>query len=152
MTATDALLAAIGKLQAQINNVGSGGITWVDVTTIAGTAMPPTGATLDLTRTKIYLAKKDGQLWVKGYFQLAAAIASPGVGVVFRITDPNWFVDADHNIQAFPASFTLYHPMSIATICFIQLGASQMDFVVRGNASQVGWTYGINPTCIGKAK
>ncbi len=152
VTATDALLAAIGKLQAQINNVGSGGITWVDVTTIAGTAMPSVGATLDLTRTKIYLAKKDGQLWVKGYFQLAANIASPSTGVVFRITDPNWFVDADHNIQAFPASFILYHPISISAICFIQLSVSQMDFIVRGNASSVGWTYSINPTCIGKAK
>ena len=152
VTATDALLAAIGKLQAQINNVGSGGITWVDVTTIAGTAMPSVGVTLDLTRTKIYLAKKDGQLWVKGYFQLAAAIASPSVGVVFRITDPNWFVDADHNIQAFPASFILYHPISISAICFIQLSVSQMDFIVRGNASSNTWTYSIPPTCIGKAK
>ena len=152
VTATDALLAAIGKLQAQINNVGSGGITWVDVTTIAGTAMPSVGVTLDLTRTKIYLAKKDGQLWVKGYFQLASNISSPSIGVVFRITDPNWFVDADHNIQAFPASFILYHPISISAICFIQLSVSQMDFIVRGNASSASWTYSINPTCIGKAK
>ena len=152
VTATDALLAAIGKLQAQINNVGSGGITWVDVTTIAGTAMPSVGVTLDLTRTKIYLAKKDGQLWVKGYFQLASNISSSSIGVVFRITDPNWFVDADHNIQAFPASFILYHPISISAICFIQLSVSQMDFIVRGNASSNTWTYSIPPTCIGKAK
>ena len=151
VTATDALLAAIGKLQAQINNVGSGGITWVDVTTIAGTAMPSVGVTLDLTRTKIYLAKKDGQLWVKGYFQLASNISSPSIGVVFRITDPNWFVDADYTIQVFPASFILYHPISVAT-CFIQLTASTMDFTVRGNASSNTWAYSIPPTCIGKAK
>jgi len=152
--ATDQLLAAIGKLQAQINNVGSGGsggITWVDVTTIAGTAMQPIGATLDLTKTKIYLAKKDGQLWIKGYFKLATNISSPNTGVVFRITDPNWFVDADHNIQIFPATFVLYNPINTNTICFIQLSASQMDFNVRGNAS-VNWAYSINPICIGKAK
>ena len=151
VTATDALLAAIGKLQAQIN-AGSGSFNWVDVTTIAGTAMPSVGVTLDLTRTKIYLAKKDGQLWVKGYFQLASNISYPSIGVVFRITDPNWFVDADHNIQAFPASFILYHPISISAICFIQLSVSQMDFIVRGNASSNTWTYSIPPTCIGKAK
>ena len=150
VTATDALLAAIGKLQAQIN-AGSGSFNWVDVTTIAGTAMPSTGATLDLTKTKIYLAKKDGQLWIKGYFKLAANITSPNTGVVFRITDPNWFVDADHNIQTFPATFVLYHPISVAT-CFIQLTVSTMDFVVRGNASSNTWAYSIPQTCIGKAK
>ena len=148
--ATDQILTAIGKLQAQIN-AGSGSFNWVDVTTIAGTAMPSSGATLDLTKTKIYLAKKDGQLWIKGYFKLATNISSPNIGGVFRITDPNWFVDTDSNIQAFPASFVLYHPVSIAT-CFIQLSALWMDFMVRGNASSSTWTYSIPPTCIGKAK
>lgn len=150
ITATDSLGTMLRNLQAQITALS--GFNWVDVTTIAGTSMPLIGAALDLTNTKIYLAKKDGQLWVKGYFKLASDISSPNVGVVFRITDPNWFVDADYNVQVFPASFTLYHPLSITTRCFIQLAASQMDFVVRGNASQASWTYGINPTCIGKAK
>ena len=150
VTATDALLAAIGKLQAQIN-AGSGSFNWVDVTTIAGTAMPSSGATLDLTKTKIYLAKKDGQLWIKGYFKLSANISRPYVGVVCRVTDLNWFIDNDYTVHPFPATWTLYHPIS-TIMCFIQLTASTMDFVVRGNASSNTWTYSIPPTCIGKAK
>ena len=150
VTATDALLAAIGKLQAQIN-AGSGSFNWVDVTTIAGTEMPSSGATLDLTRTKIYLAKKDGQLWIKGYFKLSANITYPYIGAVCRVTDLNWFIDDDYTVHPFPATWALYHPISVA-MCFIQLTASTMDFVVRGNASSNTWTYSIPPTCIGKAK
>lgn len=151
VTATDALLAAIGKLQAQID-AGSGSFNWVDVTTIAGTAMPSAGATLDLTKTKIYLAKKDGQLWIKGYFQLSANISSPSIGAVCRLTDLNWFIDDDYRVHPFPATWVLYNPISITTVCFIQLTVSTMDFVVRGNASANSWTHTIPPTCIGKAK
>ena len=150
VTATDALLAAIGKLQAQID-AGSGSFNWVDVTTIEGTAMPSSGATLDLTKTKIYLAKKDGQLWIKGYFQLSANISNPSIGAVCRVTDLNWFIDNDYTVHPFPATWVLYNPVSVIT-CFIQLTASTMDFVVRGNASSNTWTYSIPPTCIGKAK
>jgi len=145
--ATDQLLAAIGKLQAQLN---ASVFNWVDVTTIAGTAMPSSGITLDLANTKIFLAKKDGNLWLKGYFRLASALSS-GQGSVFRITDLNWVIDADPNVQAFPASWTLYHPIQPAN-CFIQLTTTLMDFGVKGSASATGWAYVINPTCIGKAK
>ena len=148
ITATDTLGQMLGKLQAQLN---AGQFNWVDVTTIAGTAMPSAGATLDLTRTKIYLAKKDGQLWIKGYFKLSANISSPSVGAVCRVTDLNWFIDDDYTVHPFPATWVLYNPVSITT-CFIQLTASTMDFVVRGNASSNTWTYSIPPTCIGKAK
>ena len=150
ISVTDTLGQMLGKLQAQIN-AGSGSFNWVDVTTIAGTAMPSAGATLDLTKTKIYLAKKDGQLWIKGYFQLSANISSPSVGAVCRVTDLNWFIDDDYTVHPFPATWVLYNPVSITT-CFIQLTASTMDFVVRGNASSNTWTYSIPPTCIGKAK
>lgn len=151
ISVTDTLGQMLGKLQAQIN-AGSGSFNWVDVTTIAGTAMPSTGATLDLTKTKIYLAKKDGQLWIKGYFQLSASISSSSIGAVCRLTDLNWFIDDDYTVHPFPATWVLYHPISITTVCFIQLTASTMDFVVRGNASSNTWTYSIPPTCIGKAK
>lgn len=151
ITATDTLGQMLGKLQAQIN-AGSGSFNWVDVTTIAGTAMPSAGATLDLTKTKIYLAKKDGQLWIKGYFQLSANISNPSIGAVCRLTDLNWFIDDDYTVHPFPATWVLYNPISITTVCFIQLTVSTMDFVVRGNASANSWTHTIPPTCIGKAK
>ena len=145
--ATDVLIDAIGKLQAQLN---ASVFNWVDVTTIAGTQMAPFSSPIALTRTKLYLAKKDGQLWLKGYFQIGANISSPKV--VFRIHDPNWLIDADYTIQAFPASFMLYTPVSTHTRCYIQLTESFMDFNITPNATSSSWTFGIPPTCIGKAK
>jgi len=154
--ATDQLLAAIGKLQAQINSMGSGGggssggITWVDVSSIAGTQFSIPQISLDMANTKIWLAKKDGNLWLKGYFRLSSPMSS-AQGTVFRIKDTTWFIDADPNAQAFPASWTLFHPIQPAT-CFIQLTTTLMDFNVKGSASATGWGYVIYPTCIGKAK
>ena len=151
--ATDQLLAAIGKLQAQINSMGSGssgGITWVDVSSIAGTQFSIPQISLDMANTKIWLAKKDGNLWLKGYFRLSSSLSS-AQGTVFRITAPNWFIDADPAVQTFPASWTLFHPIQPAT-CFIHLTTTLMDFSVKGSATSAGWAYVINPTCIGKAK
>lgn len=145
--ATDVLIDAIGKLQAQLN---ASVFNWVDVTTIAGTLMAPFSSPIDLTRTKFYLAKKDGQLWIKGYFQITANISS--TKVVFRITNPNWFVDADYTVQAYPASFTLFTPSSTQTRCYIQLTDTLMDFNIISTAYSSPWTFSINPTCIGKAK
>lgn len=73
VTATDALLAAIGKLQAQINNVGSGGssggVTWVKANTI-GTVHPSIIAANDF----IELARINGMLWIRGFFKNTGAI------------------------------------------------------------------------------
>ena len=151
--ATDQLLAAIGKLQAQINNMGSGGggsVTWVDVSSIAGTQFSIPQISLDMANTKIWLAKKDGNLWLKGYFRLSSPLSS-AQGTVFRITNTTWLIDADPNAQSFPASWTLYHPIQPAA-CFIQLTTTLMDFGVKGSATSAGWAYVIPPTCIGKAK
>ena len=156
VVATDTLGQIIGKLQAQINNMGSGGggssggITWVDVTSISGTQFSISAVSVDLANTKIFLAKKDGNLWLKGHFRLATSMSS-AQGVVFRITAPNWFIDADPAVQTFPASWTLYHPIQPAN-CFIQLTTTLMDFGIKGSASSIGWGYVIYPTCIGKAK
>ena len=67
VTATDALLTAIGKLQAQINNVGSGGITWVDVSTVANIPTYIVGSTLQVARI-------DGILWLKGTFRITIPV------------------------------------------------------------------------------
>ncbi len=148
VVATDTLGQIIGKLQSQINAQKT--FDWVDITTIAGTTFSIPAVSLDLANTKIFLAKKDGNLWLKGYFRLASSMSSVQ-GSVFRITDLNWVIDADPNVQAFPASWTLYHPIQPAN-CFIQLTTTLMDFGVKGSASATGWGYVIYPTCIGKAK
>lgn len=120
------------------------------MTSISGTQFSISAVSVDLANTKIFLAKKDGNLWLKGHFRLATSMSS-GQGSVFRITAPNWFIDADPAVQTFPASWTLYHPIQPAN-CYIQLTTTLMDFGVRGSASAAGWAYVINPTCIGKAK
>ena len=60
-------------------------------------------------------------------------------------------IDADYTVQTFPASFRLFHLILTADCC-IQLDSSFMDFIVKGSASAIAWTYSIPPTCIGKAK
>lgn len=148
VVATDTLGQIIGKLQAQINALKT--FDWVDVSSIAGTQFSIPQISLDMANTKIWLAKKDGNLWLKGYFRLSSPLSS-AQGTVFRITNTTWLIDADPNAQPFPASWTLYHPIQPAA-CFIQLTTTLMDFSVKGSASATGWAYVINPTCIGKAK
>lgn len=148
VVATDTLGQIIGKLQAQINALKT--FDWVDVSSIAGTQFSIPQISLDMANTKIWLAKKDGNLWLKGYFRLSSPLSS-AQGTVFRITDTTWLIDADPNAQPFPASWTLHHPIQPAA-CFIQLTTTLMDFGVKGSASATGWGYVIYPTCIGKAK
>jgi len=59
VTAVDSVEKAIGKVQAQINDLS--GLTWVDAKTI-GTL----GSGIDTSWTKLEFARKDGLLWLKG--------------------------------------------------------------------------------------
>ena len=99
--ATDQLLVAIGKLQAQINNL-SGGITWVDVKTI-GTI----NSLIDNSYTKIEVAKINGMLWLRGviYFSVSSF-----TGSIFTITDPNYFLTIKR-----PAAYNNYYNPSTSS-------------------------------------
>ena len=78
--ATDQLLAAIGKLQAQINNMG--GVTWVSAASI-GTTHP--------SFTNVQFAKINGLLWIRGYCNTGVFI---GAGItLFLLTDPSYHLD-----------------------------------------------------------
>lgn len=84
VTATDALLAAIGKLQAQINNVGSGGssggVTWVKANTI-GTVHP----SIIAANNFIELARINGMLWIRGFFKNTGPIVYESQPLFLRI-------------------------------------------------------------------
>ena len=109
--ATDQLLAAIGKLQAQINSMGSGGggggssggIAWVDVKTI-GTL----NSIINNSYTKIEVAKMDGMLWLRG----VARITSNFTGDVFTVTNSSYFL----TIKRPPAFGQFYDPTTSDTI------------------------------------
>ncbi len=81
--ATDQLLAAIGKLQAQINNIAGGSsVTWVSAASI-GTIRP--------VFANVEFAKIGGLLWIRGYCRYATS-TSEGT-ILFSLTDPSYHLD-----------------------------------------------------------
>ena len=78
--ATDQLLAAIGKLQAQINNIAPP--VWVSASSIG---------TTHSSFINVQFAKINGLLWIRGYCS-NTAIISAGV-TLFLLTDPSYHLD-----------------------------------------------------------
>lgn len=94
---TDQLLAALAKLQAQIDNpppIVENGFNWVAETTVGN----KTSSVWNRPSSKLYFAKKDGMLWVKGYLHCDSSI-SHGTEF-FNITNPLY----DVNTSGYPAS------------------------------------------------
>ena len=79
--ATDQLLAAIGKLQSQINSMSP---TWVDVTTLNGFSGH---ANIDWTQSLVEVANIDGLLWIRGFLRQTAIFSG---SQVFTHTDSNY--------------------------------------------------------------
>ena len=78
--ATDQLLAAIGKLQAQINNIAPP--VWVDAASIG---------TTHSSFTNVQFAKINGLLWIRGYCNTGAFT---GAGTtLFLLTNPSYHLD-----------------------------------------------------------
>ena len=163
--ATDQLLAAIGKLQAQINSMGSGGggssggMTWVDVTTLAGYA----ASNVDQANSKIEVSKQNGMIWIRGHFVLSNNV-SAGSPIV-SYTQTSYLVDSTFatgaaNISPLSMSAVmLMTPSSggLGTISYLKFNPSR----VAGNSinfnlspyptSLAAQGYFIVPTCLGKA-
>ena len=79
--ATDQLLAAIGKLQAQINNIAPP--TWVSAASIGSVMNQCLG---------MEFAKIDGNLWVRGRYQSATSISTNTI--FFVLTDARYRIEA----------------------------------------------------------
>ena len=92
--ATDQLLAAIGKLQAQINNIAPP--TWVSAASIG---------TTHSSFINVQFAKINGLLWIRGYCNTTTAM---GAGVtLFLLTNPSYYLDI---------STTLFLPTTLGEI------------------------------------
>lgn len=85
VTQSDSIETAVGKLQAQNNN--SGAVVWVDISTLTGTTF---WNGLDLTKTKIELAKINGMIWIRGVFTIGNS-GSMSINIeIFRVVDVDW--------------------------------------------------------------
>lgn len=82
ITATDTVLAAMGKLQNQVTANGGGGSasspTWVDITTIGTVAAYVTPVSVQVT-------KFQGMLWIRGTFNVNTSVATNSE--LFRISN-----------------------------------------------------------------
>ena len=83
--ATDNLLAAIGKLQAQITNSNSSGFNWVNATEISGFSFR-SGVSTNPTQP-LKFAIKDGLLWMSGSVYAGTLNAA---SEIFTLTNSNY--------------------------------------------------------------
>lgn len=152
ITAADTHISAFGKIQNFIANQG-GTATWVDITTIAGTTLY-TG--LNLTNTKIELAKINGFLWLKGFYTSGGGGVTTS-GEVFRITNSSWFVNTSSysfllasnpfvSIMVLPVG-TGVNQHKLEQVTFPYTGMS----FFTGSAVAASTTVVIPPICIGMA-
>ena len=155
--ATDQLLAAIGKLQAQINNPPQP--TWVNVTTLAGYAV----SSVDQANSKIEVSKQNGMIWIRGYFVLSSNVS--GGSPIVRYTQTSYLVDSTYVTGAANIS-----PLSMSAVMLMTPssgGSGTISYLkfnplrVAGNSinfnlspyttSLAAQGYFIVPTCLGKA-
>ena len=155
--ATDQLLAAIGKLQAQINNPPQP--TWENVTTLAGYDVN----SVDQANSKIEVSKQNGMIWIRGYFVLSGSVTASSP--IVRYTQTSYLVDSTFatgaaNISPLSMSAVmLMTPSSggLGTISYLKFNPSR----VAGNSTNFNLSpyptslaaqgYFIVPTCLGKA-
>lgn len=79
---TDSILTALAKLQAQIK-LEKKGFNWVDIRTLEGVVFHDS---IDKTKCEVYLAVKDGTVWIHGAFQINKAINANTA--IFTINNP----------------------------------------------------------------
>lgn len=83
--ATDSLITALAKLQAQLS-LEKKGFNWVDIRTLDVTFHDA----IDKTQCEVYLAIKDGIVWIRGAFQITTGVNTNTA--IFTINDSNYKV------------------------------------------------------------
>ena len=126
VTPTDALLAAIGKLQAQINNSNSSGFNWVNATGISGFSFRLGVATHPPQPLKF--AIKDGLLWMSG--SVYASNLNTGLEI-FALTNSNYQLEQ----PASPHTVTLSYFPAFYTTTDVFPVESQIDFKLTKQSS-----------------
>ena len=153
--ATDQLLAAIGKLQAQINNIAPP--VWVSSASI-GTVHP----NITPTNNFIELARINGMLWIRGSFKNTGAIIYESLPALLRIDNIRYKVI---HRNATPTRFndivcrnTVSNQTTISfnaayTVCLDEASAStcmQYFMVMFTTLLASSSFYHIPPTCLGE--
>ncbi|MBJ8424574.1 hypothetical protein [Acinetobacter bereziniae] len=143
--ATDSIIVALQKLQAQLKKVQ---VNWVDVSNIA-----TYNSALDLTRTKIEISKSDGQIHIRGYFRLLSALSAVPL---FTINSDSYFVDAPdsttNGILRLAPILTWTPDLSSPINLALEQNSSSklMTLTPRANISS-GATYMMHHIIVGKA-
>lgn len=116
--ATDQLLAAIGKLQAQINNSNSSGFNWVNATGISGFSFRSGVSTNQQQPLKF--AIKDGLLWMSG--SVFVGVLNTGLEI-FSLTNSNYQLEQPTN--SYTATLSYFPAFYVKTGDYAE---SQIDF------------------------
>ena len=143
--ATDQLLAAIGKLQAQINNIAPP--TWVSAASI-GSVHP--------NLTGMEFAKIDGNLWVRGRYQSASSMSANTI--FFVLADAGYRIEApeaaisDLPIASVQTNTSFTSPQYMDVVAAVNPDRYYFRLRARGTFSAVASPkYAvIQPTPIGK--
>lgn len=152
--ATDQLLAAIGKLQAQINNIAPP--TWVSATSI-GTVHP----NILPTNNFIELARINGMLWIRGFFKNTVPIIYESQPHLLKIDDIQYKILHRNSTSTTMVSITARNAENNApTIAFrasyicvdvSSAPTSNQYFMVMDTTLQTSSSfYHIPPTCLGE--
>lgn len=158
--ATDQLLAAIGKLQAQINNIAPP--VWVNANTLTGFSVP---INVDRANSLFELAKINGMIWLRGYLSVNSNVAARSQ--IFLHSDQNWLLDNPSvsgnynydilfhkNIRAAGSHNTLFNARQ-AKYNSPTIGGDIFSLRVDLSNSINSFLYTyipIEPVCLGKAK
>ena len=119
--ATDNLIVALQKIQAQIkaNSSANKPVNWIDVKTIA-----IFNVKVHLPGTTLKIANINGELWMKGSFQIVNQITTNDP--IFTIGNKDWFVTTAVGpaYVGLTSTFALYSTtMSIYSFGFVQAPA-----------------------------
>ena len=159
VVATDTLGQIIGKLQAQINNMGSGGgdsVTWVSAASIGlmHPDIPPTNNFIELARI-------NGMLWIRGSFKNTGPIIYDSQPYLLRINDIQYKVVSRNQKGTLVANITAQNAENTKTVinfnnayttCVDAATASTcMQYFLITNTSLLTSNsfYNIPPTCLG---
>lgn len=86
ITSADTLGQMLGKIQAQFNNSGANGLTWINANQIPGfTVNSP------VVYESLKFAKKDGMLWIYGALQITGLLQQ-GVKL-FNLNNPSYAIE-----------------------------------------------------------
>ncbi|KXZ66806.1 hypothetical protein [Acinetobacter venetianus] len=147
VTSSDSIEDAVGKLQSQYNNLNSSSVIWLNLLSLPNVVAH---SFVDLSTTKIEIAKINGLLYVRGYFRLTNQLGSSGISLI-TISNSDWL--AEDTSPNFSKRLTNVIARNGSSVDFI-LEAWQADNIgfLSKSTFQANTYYDVSPTCLGKAK